>query len=105
MPPPKAPAPPGASAAAPVCSLCGDAALETESDLVEVFCHSGECVDATGRRYHRDCMLEHIDKTGRVRKTHGGCNDLRQINRMELTGARARDWTLRSPQPRRSAPR
>jgi hypothetical protein len=33
-------------------------------------------------------MLEHIDKVGRVRKTHGGHGDLRQIQRMELTGTR-----------------
>lgn len=92
---PKAP-PAGAVAAPsqPVCGLCGEAARETESDLVEVFCNQGDCVDAAGRRYHRDCLREHIDQVGRVRKTHGGINDLRQIQRMELTGAPRADWTL-----------
>ena len=88
MPLPKAP-PAGASAgpAAPECWLCGEAALEAESDLVEVFCNQGDCCDASGSRYHRDCMLAHIEKAGRVRKTHGGATDMRQIARMELSGA------------------
>ena len=91
MPLPKAP-PAGASAGpvAPECWLCGEAALEAESDLVEVFCNQGDCCDAAGSRYHRDCMLAHIEKTGRIRKCHAGVADLRQIARMELTGA----WTL-----------
>ena len=101
MPPPKAP--PAGAAAPPrppsACRLCGEEARETESDLVEVFCNQGDCVDAAGRRYHRDCMHELIDKTGRVRKTHGGAGDLRQIQRMELTGATSarQDWTLSPP--------
>jgi hypothetical protein len=83
-------APPAGAPAAPsqaVCGLCGEEAKETESDLVELFCNQGDCEDTAGRRYHRNCMSDHISKTGRVRKTHGGVNDLRQIQRMELTGA------------------
>ena len=33
-------------------------------------------------------MLAHIEKAGRVRKTHGGATDMRQIARMELSGAK-----------------
>ena len=98
MPPPKSAPPAGAAASPsqPVCGLCGEEALEAEADLVEVFCNQGECVDAAGRRYHRDCMLTHLDKSGRIRKQHGH-NDLRQIKTMELSGTLWR-WTLvRSP--------
>ena len=101
MPLPKAP-PAAAAAPSPPsgCGICGEEARETESDLVEIFCNQGDCVDAAGRRYHRDCMRDHIDKTGRVRKTHGGINDLRQIQRMELTGAPSEaHWTLSLPRP------
>ena len=86
-------APPAGAPAAPsqaMCGLCGEEAKETESDLVEVFCNQGDCVDTAGRRYHRDCMSDHIAKTGRIRKTHGGNSELRQIHHMELSGACAR---------------
>ena len=94
MPLPRAP-PAGAAAgpSKPVCGLCHEEAEEADSDLVEVFCNQGDCLDAAGRRYHRDCMLSHIDKSGRVRKTHGGHNEKRQIAYMELSGT-ARGRTL-----------
>jgi hypothetical protein len=90
MPPPRAlPA-----AAAPVktrdiCDLCaqeccGDA---DDEDVVEVVCNQAACVDGRGSLYHRSCLLKHIDKSGAVRKTHGGKADMRQILRMDLTGA------------------
>ena len=102
MPLPKAALAAAAAAPSPPagCGICGEEALETESDLVEVFCNQGDCVDAAGRRYHRDCMQDHIDKTGRIRKTHGGVSELRQIQRMELTGASSEaHWTLAVPRP------
>jgi hypothetical protein len=92
MPPPRAPP----AAAAPVktrdvCDLCGDdcAAEGAEEDVVEVVCNQPACVDGRGSLYHRACLLTHIEKSGAVRKTHGGKADMRQILRMDLTGARA----------------
>jgi hypothetical protein len=98
------PALPPLVAAPPVapgrCDLCGEACVETETETVVVVCNQNACVDAKGATYHRECLETHIEKTGHVRMTKGGAGDIRQIQRMDLTGARSAARASVRPKPR-----